>query len=136
MRTIALTALCMTLACDLNEGPGEEAEEAVNAVQDGKSLDQIGDQVEDVGQAVTQPRSKLERRLADIDAWLDERHQELKATGEQASDDVQNALDDLGRRAEALRTKLADQTAALGDDIERELAEIEAKIDEMTKEEK
>lgn len=52
MRTLVLSAFAVLAACDITESPGEEAEEAVEAVGDGESLEEVGREVGQVGEAI------------------------------------------------------------------------------------
>jgi len=133
LRLFALITIGGLAACDLNESPAEEAEEAVEAVRDGKSMDKVGNQVEDIGQAMTERRTKLEKRLAKVDAWFEERANELEASGEDADEQLEASMKDLGDRIEKLQTKLADQSQEIGDDVSREVDSLEAEIQEMSR---
>ena len=126
---LTLTALfpLWLSGCDLNEGPGEEIGETVDAIREGKSLDEIGDQADDVFQR----RSSLEKRLDAVGDWLEARRKALADGTEELGDNAGQALDDIEQRMDKASKDLKDSGESVGEDIEQAIDDLETSMDEL-----
>lgn len=61
-RLFVIALATLTLACDVDEGPKEEAREAVQAVKDG---DKVGDIGKELGDVVNSAGNKVEGAIDD-----------------------------------------------------------------------
>jgi DNA anti-recombination protein RmuC len=93
-------------ACDVNEGPREEAREAGQAIERGASPGDVDRQLRDINGTPEEIRNALDAELRSSEAWLLQRRAELKAASEQAEDDTRRELDQIDRQLSELRTEL------------------------------
>jgi hypothetical protein len=139
--TVAWLLVTSVAACDLNEGPSEEAREA----QEGMELEGAGDGVRnDVNDldgtadartgAMDQGASlELDRELDQAEAWLAEARREIEAGTRSANAATKDALNAVENDIKAARSDLdrlvdqaADDRAKLEAQIRQKIAEIEA----------
>lgn len=113
------------VGCDVDEGPKEEAREAVEAVRDGAPLEKVG---EEVGDAADSTMKDLERRVTDAGAWVDARTAEIEAGGREVSEDLKERLDKLGKRVKEAQKDIQEASKDAGENLEQTIQDIEAEM--------
>jgi len=144
----ALVLVCGAIACDMNEGPNEEAREAQEAAVEGANPDRVAREAADVHQDGTastadvntvgmteETRASLDGQITRHEAWLTQVRREIEAGTRAENADTKDTLNEIENNLKEARddlAKLADQT---GDDwrkteahLRGELAQVDAAV--------
>ncbi len=105
--------------CDRNEGFDGEAEEAWQAIKEGRSAEEIGEEIDEATRNLTSPRSDLSKRIDELEQMLTERRQ---------ADGDGEVLQQLQQDLEAARSELKEGGEAVGEEVEKALLDIEQAI--------
>jgi ElaB/YqjD/DUF883 family membrane-anchored ribosome-binding protein len=119
---ITLGSAATVGACDRNEGFDGEAEEAWEAMKQGRPADEVAEEVDEATRNLTSPKSDLSDRLDDVEDWLTER----KHAGQQGLEEIEADL-------KKTRARLEEGGAEVGEDVEKAIDELDdaiARIDE------
>lgn len=119
---LLLLSLLSLAACDRSESFGDEAGEAVEAIRDGRPMDEVGEEAGEAARALTERRSKLNRELDKIERWFEARADELGDA--EPTREFEDAVNDLGRRIDQAGQDVADATEDSVDDVEAELRQL------------
>lgn len=100
-----LTALAL-VGCDVDEGPREEAEEAVRAAERGASEQRVSEEAREIVVNRADTRNEVDRELRKIEAWVAETRRDLRESGREASEEMKQQLDKVERQTNELRREL------------------------------
>jgi len=100
-----LTALAL-VGCDVNEGPREEAEEAIRASERGAPQHRVNEELRDVVVVRAETRDEVDRELRKLESWVSETRRDLRESGREASEDLNRQLNKVERQTNELRREL------------------------------
>ena len=100
---LTVFTLLGVMGCDINEGPREEAREAINAAERGAPADYVREEMSEVRLGRVDNRTEAERQLRKMENWVDETRRELREDGREISQDVDRQLDKVDHEIDELR---------------------------------
>src|SRR5687768_2983509 len=97
-----LTALAF-VGCDVDEGPREEAEEALRAAERGAPPHKVAEETREIAFDRAETRNEVDRELRKLEAWVTDTRRELRQSGREVSEDISRQLDKIEQRTNELR---------------------------------
>lgn len=124
-----IVGMFLLTGCDVDEGPKEEAREALEAIKKGKPLEEVGAEIGDVAKSIGR---RVDRKLRSAETWVDKRIAELERDGKSAGSDLDKELRALRKRIKRASRDLEQAGEGAADDFQATLDEIEAEIERLT----
>jgi chromosome segregation ATPase len=100
---LAIFTVLNIMGCDINEGPREEAREAVRAAERGAPADEVREEMREVRLGRVESREEADRQLRKMEGWVERNRREMRQEGREVSQDADRQFDKIEAELAELR---------------------------------